>query len=103
GQIAEAEGDTEAARGFYNKALAAAPGFPLALERLQALGAPAEGAARPDPGVIVLRPPPARAAEAPITLKAPSASPAVPPPQPPRFTPPPVAQATFGGAAPLRP
>ena len=59
GQIAEAGGDLEAARGYYNQALAAAPGFPLALERLQAMGAPAEGPAGlpADTGIIVLKPP----------------------------------------------
>jgi tetratricopeptide (TPR) repeat protein len=60
GQIAEAEGDGEAARGYYSKALAAAPGFTLALERLQAMGAPVEGPSGlpADTGVIVLKPPP---------------------------------------------
>jgi len=59
GQIAEAQGDGDAARGYYNKALAAAPGFALALERLQVMGAPVEGAAGlpADTGLIVLKPP----------------------------------------------
>jgi tetratricopeptide (TPR) repeat protein len=72
GQIAEAQGDMEMARGYYNKALAAAPGFPLALERLQALGTPAEGVAGlpADTGVIVLKPPGARPAM-PLTLHRP--------------------------------
>jgi tetratricopeptide (TPR) repeat protein len=60
GQIAEAQGDTDAARAYYNKALAAAPGFALALERLQALGTPVEGPAGlpADTGIVVLKPPP---------------------------------------------
>jgi tetratricopeptide (TPR) repeat protein len=102
GQIAEARGDTEAARDFYNRALAAAPGFSLALERLQALGASSSGMTARDPGTIVLRPPPTRAAEPPIVLKAP-VSPAVPPAVPPRFTAPPRAPASSGQGAPLRP
>jgi len=59
GQIAEAQGDGDGARSYYNKALVAAPGFPLALERLQAMGAPAEGPSGlpADTGVIVLKPP----------------------------------------------
>ena len=65
GQIAEAEGDLDAARGYYNKALAAFPGFPLALERLIALGAPTEGAAGlpADTGIIVLQSPSQAAVE----------------------------------------
>jgi len=59
GQIAEAQGDREGARSYYNRALAAAPGFALALERLQTLGAPVEGSAGlpADTGIIVLKPP----------------------------------------------
>ena len=61
GQIAEAQGNTYAARDYYSKALTAVPSFPLAFERLQALGTPVEGAAGlvADTGVIVLKPPPA--------------------------------------------
>lgn len=71
GQIAEAQGNSEAARDYYNKALAAVPGFPLALERLIALGAPAEGPSGlpADTGIIVLKPPlsvPAKAIAAPV-------------------------------------
>ena len=64
GQIAEAQCDGDASRGYYNKALAAAPGFSLALERLQAMGAPVEGPAGlpADTGLIVLKPPSAKAA-----------------------------------------
>jgi tetratricopeptide (TPR) repeat protein len=70
GRIAEAQGDLAAARGYYNQALAAAPGFALAQERLQALGAPKAGA---DTGIIVLKPPASRAASA-ITLHPPPAA-----------------------------
>jgi tetratricopeptide (TPR) repeat protein len=79
GQIAEAQGDVDAARSYYSKALAAVPGFPLALDRLIALGAPAEGPAglTADTGIIVLKPPPPKA-EAAIALhpleRAPSAT-----------------------------
>jgi len=81
GQIAEAQGDAVAARGYYNKALAAAPSFPLALERLQAIGAQVEGPAGlpGDTGVIVLKPPAGKSAPA-VALKPleakPSAAPA---------------------------
>ena len=69
GQIAEAQGDPDAARSYYNKALAVVPGFPLALERLIALGAPAEGATGlpADTGVIVLKPPSPTPAKAQVT------------------------------------
>ena len=72
GRIAEASGDRAAARGYYNRALAAAPGFALAQERLQALGAPGAGAgeASADTGIIVLKPPAPRTAPA-ITLHPP--------------------------------
>jgi tetratricopeptide (TPR) repeat protein len=70
GRIAEAQGDLAAARGYYNQALAAAPGFALAQERLQALSAPKAG---PGIGIIVLKPPAARAAPA-ITLRPPPAA-----------------------------
>jgi tetratricopeptide (TPR) repeat protein len=56
GQIAEAQQDKEAARGFYAKAGAAEPGYQLAVERLAELGGPPETTlAQPD--VIKLRPP----------------------------------------------
>lgn len=45
GQIAEAGGDVEGARGSYAKAVAADPGYLLAADRLAALGGPAEDAA----------------------------------------------------------
>jgi tetratricopeptide (TPR) repeat protein len=81
GQIAEAEGDIDAARAYYNKALAAAPGFALALERLQALGTPVEGSAGlpADTGVILLKPPPAAPA---IALHPPAPKPPAAPPAP---------------------
>jgi len=91
GRIAEAGGDRAAARGYYNRALAAAPGFALALERLQALGGPEAGETPADTGVIVLKPPAPRTAPA-LTLHpppaarfvaaaaAPRAKPASPPP-----------------------
>jgi tetratricopeptide (TPR) repeat protein len=62
GQIAEAQGDLEAAKAYYSKALAADPAFQLAIERLQALGATGMGVAPADSGAIILRPP-ARAAK----------------------------------------
>jgi tetratricopeptide (TPR) repeat protein len=54
GQIAEAQGDTVAARGFYTKAVAADPGYRLAAGRLKALSA---GNAAADSGIIRLHPP----------------------------------------------
>jgi tetratricopeptide (TPR) repeat protein len=57
GQLSEAGGDTEAARGSYARAVAAAPDYMLASERLVALGGPRE-AMRADPEVITLRRPP---------------------------------------------
>jgi tetratricopeptide (TPR) repeat protein len=74
GQIGEAEGDAQAARGFYSRALKADPGFALARERLQSIGAPLEEAAEmpTDAGVIVLRPPPRE--DAPFVLRPPSAA-----------------------------
>jgi len=79
GQIAETQGDMDAARGYYNKALAAAPGFALALERLQAMGAPVEGPAGmpADTGVVVLKPPGGKT-QAPVMLHPPEADPAMP-------------------------
>jgi tetratricopeptide (TPR) repeat protein len=79
GQIAEAEGDLQSARDFYSRALAADPGFQLALERVQAMGPPAEGIARPDTGRIILRPPPPRPDKAGITLQPPREPAAVAP------------------------
>jgi tetratricopeptide (TPR) repeat protein len=72
GRIAEAQGDPSMARGYYNRALAAAPGFALARERLAALGPPAAGDAPADTGIIVLKPPPPRRTPA-IVLKPPPA------------------------------
>lgn len=78
GQIAEGEGDLDAARAYYNKALSASPGFALALERLQAMGTPVEGPAGlpADTGVILLKPPSGRT-PAPVTLHPPEAEHAV--------------------------
>jgi tetratricopeptide (TPR) repeat protein len=73
GGIAEAQGDLAAAQNYYNQALAAAPGFALAQERLWALGAPKAGKAAADTGIIVLKPPASRAAPA-ITLHPPPAA-----------------------------
>ena len=56
GQIAEAQHDKAAARGFYAKAVGADPGYRLASERLAELGGPPETAIA-DPGVVTLRPP----------------------------------------------
>jgi tetratricopeptide (TPR) repeat protein len=56
GQIAEAEQDKGAARGFYAKALIADGGYQLAADRLAKLGGPPE-AALVAPDVVKLRPP----------------------------------------------
>ena len=56
GQIAEAQHDTDAARGFYARAVAADPGYQLAADRLAALGGLQEGALS-EPDRIVLHPP----------------------------------------------
>ena len=58
GQIAEAQHDTRAARGFYARAVAADPGYGLASERLSTLGGPPGGAIA-DAGQVTLHPPPA--------------------------------------------
>jgi tetratricopeptide (TPR) repeat protein len=106
GQIAEAQGDTDSARGYYNKALAAVPGFPLALDRLIALGAPAEGPSGlpADTGIIVLKPPasqPAQAqAEPVLALHVPQPKPFVPAAATRRPLP---AAPVSSAAAPLRP
>lgn len=68
GQIAEAQHDKEAARGFYARAVAADPGYRLASERLAELGGGPETAIA-DPGVVTLRRP---SQPAPVVLKAPS-------------------------------
>jgi tetratricopeptide (TPR) repeat protein len=57
GQIAEAQADTLAARGFYAKAVAADPSYALASDRLEALGGPPEGAIADPQDRIVLHPP----------------------------------------------
>jgi len=56
GQIAEAQNDTNAARGFYAKSVAADPSYSLAAARLAELGGPPEGTLA-EPDTIVLRPP----------------------------------------------
>ena len=61
GQIAEAQHDTDAARGFYAKAVAADPGYSLAADRLAALGGAPEGVLA-EPDRIVLHPPAAKPA-----------------------------------------
>ena len=109
GQIAESENDMEAARNFYNRALAADPAFTLARERLQAMGAPMEGPAGlpTDTGIIVLKPPSPRLAEAPVTLRPPPAAddaPAVPASAPTRTAQPiPVAETPRRPAPPTPP
>lgn len=57
GQIAEAQADPAAARGFYARAVAADPGYALASERLQALGGPPENAIASAQDQLVLHPP----------------------------------------------
>lgn len=74
GQIAEAQKDKEAARGFYAKAVAADPGYGLAADRLAALGgAPQDVLTQPDQ--IVLHPPGTKpaspAADPPVVLHPP--------------------------------
>jgi tetratricopeptide (TPR) repeat protein len=115
GQIAEAEGDLASARDFYSRALTADPSFQLARERMAIIGVPAESAADlpTDNGVIVLKPPGVRAADAALLLRPPpaphgiaplpSGKPAVPPmlvAQTPRRR---EAAAAPGRGAPLRP
>lgn len=54
GQIAEAQNDTNGARGFYAKAVAADPSYQLAAARLAELGGPPEGTlAEPDRKSVV--------------------------------------------------
>ena len=57
GQIAEAEQDSLAARGFYAKAVIADPDYIAASERLTALGGPLDNALFDRGERIVLRPP----------------------------------------------
>jgi tetratricopeptide (TPR) repeat protein len=72
GQIAEAKGDTEAARRYYAQAVAANAHYAPAIERLDALGGPPPNAVA-DPGVVHLRPPAAQpaSADAPVVLRPP--------------------------------
>ncbi len=69
GQIAEAQHDKEAARGFYAKAVAVDPSYGLASERLAELGGPAE-LALTEPDVVRLHQPAPRTDIAPPSQKA---------------------------------
>jgi tetratricopeptide (TPR) repeat protein len=107
GEIAEAQGDPAAARGFYVEALAANPAYGLAAERLKALGGPAGGtapaAAMPGASAIVLHPP-GQEQHAGAGGKPLPAVPAVPPrPEHPEALRGAVAVAEKGGALALRP
>lgn len=77
GQIAEAEGDIEAARRYYAQATAANAHYAPAIERLAALGGPPPDS-RTDPGVVHLKPPGAapRPVDPPIVLTPPAGAPA---------------------------
>ena len=85
GQIAEAQGDTMAARGLYAKAVAADSGYVLATERLEALGGPPEELIASSHDQIVLHPPgsvppaakEAKAARKAIVVARPQTAPAV--------------------------
>ena len=57
GQIAEAEGNRQGARGFYAQAVAANPNYALAAERLSALGGALGGLGPAETSIIHLRPP----------------------------------------------
>ena len=72
GQIAEAEGDVEAARRYYAKAVSANAHYAPAVDRLAALGGPPPDLVS-DPGAVHLRPPGAHLASAdpPIVLRPP--------------------------------
>ncbi len=75
GEIAEAAGNRDGARGFYSQAVAANPNYGLAAERLAALGGGPDEAA--NAGVIHLRPPKGvRTADAgaPVVLQPPGAA-----------------------------
>ena len=87
GQIAEAQHDKEAARGFYARAVGADPSYRLASERLAELGGPPETVGA-YPGVVKLRPP---SQTPPVVLKPPTDRIVLRPPprkpQPPRQQP----------------
>jgi tetratricopeptide (TPR) repeat protein len=74
GQIAEAQGDVEAARHYYTKAVAANAHYAMAVDRLAALGGPAPDSVD-NLEVIHLRPPGAKSAaiDPPVELKPPPA------------------------------
>ena len=80
GQIAEAEADPIAARGYYAKAVAADPAYALASERLEALGGPPDNAIASAQDEVVLHPPattavqPAREADTALSHKSKRAS-----------------------------
>lgn len=57
GQIAEAQQDKEAARGFYARAVTADASYRLAADRLASMGGPPDGSLSV-PEVVTLRPPP---------------------------------------------
>jgi tetratricopeptide (TPR) repeat protein len=60
GQVAEAAGNPQAARTYYQAAVTANPGFALARDRLAALGPGADAVIQlKPPGTIQLKPPPA--------------------------------------------
>ena len=80
GQIAEAQGKTDQARNFYAKALAVDPDFVLARQKMAALDAPEAIHLHPPQKIaqvakpVILRPPPARLAQAktaPVHLRPP--------------------------------
>lgn len=75
GQIAEAQADVLAARGFYAKSVAVDPAYALASQRLAALGGPPEGAIANQSAPISLKAPAETEAtplaNAPITLRPP--------------------------------
>jgi tetratricopeptide (TPR) repeat protein len=95
GQIAEAQGDSLAARGFYTRAVAADPAYAAASERLTALGGPVENPPPSPTDPIILRPPSAKAS--PEASPAP-ARPVILKPPPPRaaamMRPPPLVRRT---------
>jgi tetratricopeptide (TPR) repeat protein len=80
GQIAEAEGDVEAALRYYVKAVAANGHYGLAADRLAALGGPPPEFVS-DPGAIHLRAPGAKPfhIDPPVVLKPPPGTPAAAP------------------------
>jgi len=80
GQIAEAGGFTDAARGYYAQAVAANPSYRLAAERLDALGGPRKGAIAEEDVIPLRAPQPVQKADAAPAPEKPL--PAVPPDTP---------------------